>query len=61
MKKFNLYIANKEDPTKWTTLIVVEAANRTAALNKVCQLMADEPFLRDLIKYAYDMEVKEIW
>ena len=59
-RRFKIKMCSKEDPTSWTTLIVVVAVDRKAALNKLCQLMADEPYLRDLIGYASAMEVEQV-
>lgn len=59
MNYFKLYITNKEDPDKWNVLITIRAKTRTAALNKICMLMQDEPYLRDLITMANSMEIRE--
>ena len=58
MKKFKFKMCRKDDPTIWNTLIVIVAPDRTSALNKLCQLMQEEPYLRDLIGYSVAMKVE---
>ena len=57
-KKFKFYIENNEQQKN--LLITVEAADRQLALTKICNLMSEEPYLRDLIKMAVGMEVVEV-
>ena len=57
MKKFKFYIENSEQQKN--LLITVEAADRQLALTKICNLMSEEPYLRDLITMAKSMEVVE--
>lgn len=57
MKKFKFYIENSEQQKN--LLITVEANNRNSALNKICNLMSEEPYLRDLMQMAVNMEVVE--